>query len=341
MVKPSLSPRTLLLAAAAVLLLLAGGVSALWIYSAHRLPSEIAAWAERERQAGATVHWDSLSVAGFPLRLQVSLVNATYGKSIRPPLYTVTTPRLDGTAWVWDWGGWTLNAPDGATLSVPANEDRLGMDASAAAVTGTVSVGSAGTAIALSATTVTSGAFQAARAEARVTLPRAAAASHLESDGTLALDVARLTLPGDVKTLGRVIDTVSARATLKGTIPAGPTQTALAHWRDDGGTLDVELSRLIWGPLQAVASGTVALDQNLQPMGALKTTVIGPGALIDAIVASGALRPNDGAFAKIALGLLSKPGANGTPEVTLPARVQNGNLYLGPARLMAMPRIAW
>jgi hypothetical protein len=53
------------------------------------------------------------------------------------------------------------------------------------------------------------------------------------------------------------------------------------------------------------------------------------------------MRASDGAFAKLALGMLSKPGADGTPEVTLPARVQNGNLYLGPARLMAMPRIAW
>jgi len=53
------------------------------------------------------------------------------------------------------------------------------------------------------------------------------------------------------------------------------------------------------------------------------------------------MRPNDGQLAKIALQLMSKPGANGTPEVTLPARVQNGSLYLGPARLLAMPKIAW
>jgi hypothetical protein len=340
MVKPSLSPRTLLLAAG-VLLPLPAAVSALWLYSAHRIPMEIDAWAERERQAGISVHWDALAVGGFPLRLQVSLLNATYGKSLRPPLYTVTTPRLIGTAWVWDWGDWSLSAPEGATLSVPASEDRLGIDASAALVTGTVSVGSGGTGIALTATTVTSGAVQAARAEARVTLPRAPATNHLDTDGTLALDVTGLTLPGDVPTLGRVIDTVSARATLKGIIPAGPTPLALAHWRDDGGTLDVELQRLAWGPLQATANGTLALDQNLQPMGALNTTVIGPGALVDAVVASGAMRASDGAFAKLALGMLSKPGADGTPEVTLPARVQNGNLYLGPARLMAMPRIAW
>ncbi len=224
---------------------------------------------------------------------------------------------------------------------MPASEDRLAIDAAAAGVSGRVSVGSSGTAIALTATTVTSGAVQALRVEARVTVPRLPATNHLDTDGTLALDVTGLTLPGAIPTLGRVVDTVSARATLKGMIPSGPTPLALAHWRDDGGTLDLELQHLVWGPLQAVANGTLALDQNLQPVGALNATVIGPGALVDAVVASGAMRPNDGAFAKIALGMLSKPGANGTPEVTLPARMQNGNLYLGPARLMAMPRIAW
>jgi len=91
MVKPSLSPRTLLLARRRPAALPAA-VSALWLYSAHRIPMEIDAWAERERQAGISVHWDALAVGGFPLRLQVSLLNATYGKSLRPPLYTVTTP---------------------------------------------------------------------------------------------------------------------------------------------------------------------------------------------------------------------------------------------------------
>lgn len=341
MVKPFWSPRRFLLAAGASLLLIPVGVSVLWAYSAHRIPAQIAAWAERERQAGASVRWDALVVASFPLHLRVTLINATYGRSTRPPIYTVATPRLEGTAWIWDWGDWTLRAPEGAKVTVPPNEDRPVLDASAADVTGTVSVGRDGTSLALSATTLTSGPVQAARADVTVTLPRSPAASHLEPDGTLTIALAHLTLPADVPALGRTIDAVSARATLKGTIPAGPTPAALASWRDEGGTLEVELQRLVWGPLQAVANGTLALDQNLQPMGALNTTVIGPGAIPDALVASGSMRPNDGALAKLALGMLSKPGVNGTPEVTLPARVQNGNLYLGPARLMVMPRIAW
>jgi len=341
MIKAPMSPRRLLLVLLALLVLAAGGVSALWLWSARRIPDEIAAWAARERQAGASVAWQGLSVSGFPLRLRVSLTEASYGRSAGAPIYAVTAPRLDGSAWVWNWGSWALRAPEGARLTLPASDLRPALDAAAADVTGAVSITRDGTNLALTASTVTGNGFQAARAETHLILPAAPAGNHLESDGTLALDVTQLSLPAEVPALGRVIEAVSARATLKGAIPAGPTPQALARWRDEGGTLQVQLTRLVWGPLQANADGTIALDAQLQPEGALNTTIVGPGAIPDAMVASGAMRPNDGQLAKIALQLMSKPGANGTPEVTLPARVQNGSLYLGPARLLAMPKIAW
>ncbi|HTZ79149.1 MAG TPA: DUF2125 domain-containing protein [Stellaceae bacterium] len=341
MVKTLPSSRRLLLVAVALLLLAGGGMSALWFWSAHRIPAEIAAWAQRERQAGASVNWQSLSVGGFPLRLRVSLAGVTYGRSAGPPLYTATAPRLDGSAWIWNWGRWTISAPEGAALAVPASDLRPALDARAADVTGAVTVSGDGTDLAFTATGVAGSGFEAATTAVHLVLPAAPAGNHLESDGTLAVDVLHLSLPAEVPALGRVIDEVSARATLKGVIPAGPTPEALARWRDDGGTLELQLTRLVWGPLQANADGTLALDQQLQPEGAMRATIVGPGAIPDAMVASGAMRPNDGQLAKIALGLMSKPGANGTPQVTLPARVQNGNLYLGPARLLAMPRIAW
>jgi hypothetical protein len=53
------------------------------------------------------------------------------------------------------------------------------------------------------------------------------------------------------------------------------------------------------------------------------------------------LRPGDGAVAKIGLGLLAKAGADGTPQIETPLTVQNGQLFIGPARVAKLPVFTW
>jgi hypothetical protein len=83
------------------------------------------------------------------------------------------------------------------------------------------------------------------------------------------------------------------------------------------------------------SGGTLALDGDLQPEGALTATINGYGEVIDALTQSSQMREGDAPLAKIALGLLAKPGPDGISRVTAPLTLQNGQTFLGPAPLGA------
>jgi len=59
------------------------------------------------------------------------------------------------------------------------------------------------------------------------------------------------------------------------------------------------------------------------------------------LVAGGQLRGSDARLAQIALSMLAKPGADGRPQISTSFTIQNGQMFLGPAKLGPAPRILW
>ncbi|MGC2413068.1 MAG: DUF2125 domain-containing protein, partial [Stellaceae bacterium] len=98
---------------------------------------------------------------------------------------------------------------------------------------------------------------------------------------------------------------------------------------------------LRWGTLGVTGSGTLALDHDLQPIGAFSGAVEGYDALMSALVAAGRMRAGDARLARLALGMLAKPGPDGRPEIATSFTIQNGEMYLGPVKLGKVPRIDW
>jgi hypothetical protein len=178
-------------------------------------------------------------------------------------------------------------------------------------------------------------------AEAQALIPAHAVANHRDTWLTADLRFSGMTLPQAVPPLGDTIDHLAAAVAIRGTISGGPHRQALAAWRDDGGTLEVNSFDLGWGTLQLGAKGTLALDAGLQPIGALTALLRGYNEIIDALVTGGSLRAGDAALAKIALGLLAKEGPDGNYEISAPLTLQNGYVFLGPARLARLPNFTW
>src|SRR5208283_1721724 len=116
---------------------------------------------------------------------------------------------------------------------------------------------------------------------------------------------------------------------------------AAEAWRDAGGTLELDQLTLRWGPLMVTGSGTVALDADTQPIGSFSGAIQGYGELMTALVAAGRLRAGDARLAGLALAMLAKPGADGHPEIATSFTIQNGEMFLGPARLGKAPRFDW
>ncbi|MEE9194263.1 MAG: DUF2125 domain-containing protein, partial [Alphaproteobacteria bacterium] len=95
-----------------------------------------------------------------------------------------------------------------------------------------------------------------------------------------------------------------------------------------------------WGPLNFSATGTLALDQDLQPLLAMTATITGFNETIDALAAARAIKARDATVAKMLLSLLAKrPGGGGPAELKIPLTVQDGKLFVGPVALMKVPRL--
>jgi len=97
-----------------------------------------------------------------------------------------------------------------------------------------------------------------------------------------------------------------------------------------------------WGPLGLSGNATLALDTRLQPVGSATARVVGYVAMLDALVASGALTPSVAQAVKGILGLLAGPPASdGSPQVELPLKLRDRTLAVGPIPLLRMPELLW
>jgi Uncharacterized protein conserved in bacteria (DUF2125) len=120
---------------------------------------------------------------------------------------------------------------------------------------------------------------------------------------------------------------------LMGALSAAPLEQALAAWRDDGGTVEVRRFYFSAGGINLLANGTLALDNQMRPMGAASAAIRGYDAAIDRLTAVGTVNPRDAQLAKLLLSAIAQPGNDGERVLNVPITGQNGWLYVGPVRL--------
>ena len=172
-------------------------------------------------------------------------------------------------------------------------------------------------------------------------LPPGAPATHQEAGLAVALDAHDLTPPITPPGFGPTVDDLAFGVSLSGAFPPGPLRQAAAAWRDGGGTLEFDHLHLRWGDMEINGSGTLALDSALQPVGGFSGGVSGFDELLNALVAAGRIKARDARVARVALAMLAKAGPDGRPEIASSLTIQNGEMFLGPAKLGPAPRIDW
>jgi len=178
-------------------------------------------------------------------------------------------------------------------------------------------------------------------ADAWVILPAKPPRSPTEPALGAALDLRQVRLPGMTSVLNDTIDELAFGITIKGAVPSGKLAQAASEWRDAGGTVELDNLHLDWGGVGANASGTIALDRELQPIGGFSGAIEGYDQILTGLVQSGRMRAADAGLARLALAMLAKAGPDGRPEIKTAFRIQNGQMFLGPAKLGNAPRIAW
>lgn len=343
--------RRILIAAAVLLVLAAGAYVVYWLAAARTLAEGIENWAAAQRRNGYRIAYEEPEIGGFPLRLEVRIGAPEIAGPPGGPSWRWRGPALLLEARPWTPLDVSLSAPGRHDVAIGAAEARRYV-VEVQRATGHGSFNLAGRASELGFELGGLVVAEEGAAERRLTaesgalvLRPGAADDHREASLEFQLRLAGVVLPDEADTpLGRELATFEAEGAVLGPIPdtAATLAEALGRWRDTGGTLELRRLTTHWGPLELTADGTFALDGALQPIGAMSATVAGHEATVDAFVAAGTVSPRDGSIAKILLAALSRPSpVDGRPEVTAPITLQDGYLWVGPAKLAPLPRVTW
>jgi hypothetical protein len=149
--------------------------------------------------------------------------------------------------------------------------------------------------------------------------------------------------PGIARLLGPRIANLEADGALDGPLSLGRTlKEQAAAWRDGGGSLEIRHLALVWGPLDLSASATLALDDQLQPMGAGSTRLVGFAETLDALAAHAAISRSAATATKAVLSLLAHtPEDGGPPDVEVPLTLQYRTLSMRQVPLVRLPEVDW
>jgi hypothetical protein len=368
--------RWMLFAPFAVVLVLAMGWSALWFYAADRAEADLAAWRERERQAGRAQDCASQSIGGYPFRIEVRCTGAEFELKGTPTLQ-LKLPAAVAAVQVYDpkllIGEFTgpleisepgrppaaivnWNVGQASVRGLPLRVDR----ASLALASPTVRApGLAGDNAVLSARRLELHGRQAPGSTADDPVIEtalrldAAVADKLESvfDPAIADRVQLLAanpIDADVAATLRGVDDISPK----------PWSLRFKQWQARDGELKIEKARLAQQDVVAVGAGALKLTARGGLDGELRLTVVGMEKLlkmldIDRIMTEGQigatfnaldrLMPGLGGIARqsAAPGLVAALGERttleGKPAVAFPVRFVDGTVFIGPFQVGAVP----
>jgi hypothetical protein len=143
--------------------------------------------------------------------------------------------------------------------------------------------------------------------------------------------------------LGSTISSLSFDGKLNGQLPPpGPIASWAEAWRDGGGSLEIAHLAVGWGPLGVTGGASLALDDQLQPMGSGTTHLVGYAEALDKLAAGAVLTKSAATAAKAVLSLLAGSGAGNEPaSVDVPLTLQYRTLSMRQVPLLRLPELDW
>lgn len=138
-----------------------------------------------------------------------------------------------------------------------------------------------------------------------------------------------------------IVSQAAADLDVTGSLPVLPSGDDLTAWRDAGGIIEVRRLELTSGPVRIGGDGTLALDRNGQPIGAMSLEISGYHAALDALIVRGALSVTTGFRMKQIFAVLAGGSVNPSKPVRIPLTLQERVLSAGPIPLMELPAVDW
>jgi hypothetical protein len=179
---------------------------------------------------------------------------------------------------------------------------------------------------------------------AHASLADEATADHSDPAATFSVSAEAIALPAVIKwPLGTNISSLSMDGVMNGPLPQTRDITSWAEtWRDRGGSLAITHLALGWGPLGLTSSATLALDEQLQPMGSGNGRIVGYAPTLDRLAAAGMLTKSAATAAKAVLSLMAGAGGSDEPSVVdVPLTLQYRTLSMRQVPLVRLPELDW
>lgn len=327
-----MSARRLVLITAIGLVAALLAYSLYWMHAAGQARNHVEAWAEARRAEGWTVAWAEATPGGFPWRLRLTL---TAPELSHPSSLRWRGPHLElWTAPLWPRAIHVETAGD-HTLTWAGRDWPLSLERLAATIAdGSLDAHLHG--LKTKQTIIADLGLSLAALPANPT-PSGQQASWRFALSGRDIDLPPGTLPGFDGQMA--LAEISGR--VMGVIPTGTPVAAIAGWSKQGGIIELDRVAVDWPPMGLEGSGTAALDPSGQPLVALSTRIHGFDALMDRLHQAGLVDQATARTSKTLLGLMAKADPRGRPAIPAPITLQDGSLYLGPARMAAVPGIPW
>lgn len=328
-----------------ILLLVLGGGVGYWFYWNHLaegLRAGLDRWVADRRAEGIDVRHGPVEVSGFPYRLLLTVDSPAISVPRQPAGPSWSAASLDVYLQPWNLRHVILQPQGAQQLGWDAHDGRKATVIRSADTRISVRFSDAGRleTIATDIHEMVADGDSPVRQAGRLQF------HYRDNDGQAPdrpKDSTNLALTGDdiMLTAGLVPigDTYqqAALSVLLRPLPAGTTPAALDAWRDESGVIDVSRIAFLTDRLRVSGDGTVALDLNRRPEGAMTFVVHGADQFIDALTAQGRMSEIARVGLRMAVSALEKTDKEGNRTVTLPLTIQDGIVSLLGFKLFPVP----
>jgi hypothetical protein len=335
--------RPALLTPCILIISLTVGYPIFWFYAALTGEDLINTWIEKRRLQGLEVSHEKISSSGFPFLVRVTLKSPEVRSSTNRLIFTSQSASLEYKPW------------DFKTLRIEAiGVEKMG-DFSQNVALKTASIESVltfGSGERLIATSIVANGIRIVDTYRGVLLktkklytdiefPDRLPITYKESAFRLKAFLKDIVLPKlEVPLFGTTIQSIRVKADFLGPVMIDEFPKNLRAWRKAGGTLELSWLRLVWNTLDMRANGTLALDQEMRPIGALTADIRGFDEALSALANAGLIRQKMLPASRVTLNLLAKTDENdGRRVLTVPMTAQNGAFFVGPIKLTKLPAI--
>lgn len=337
-------PVVALLVPVVVLALLLAGYGLWWRLLADRVRETVVTLQAEQRTLGRNLDWDSLEISGFPYLVDATMTKA---KLLAPD----TGAAWDGERIVVSMKPLSLNTisfslegeqhffyvGEGRWIEADARADKALVKASSRDTSQTISTR-------LERLTG-KGKFDASDfnfivedASAVITLSAPNGQEALPRFD-LSSQIKNVALQGNLELpLGSAIEMLALDVGVKlpAKLPVATSAAVVAAWRQTGTPIDIRRFELEWGGISIAAVGEIKFDARNLPEGRLRLTLGNHPRILELLEVNGWISRETRSAATPVLDVLAFVSGDPKRRVTVPLRFENGDVYLGPARVMTM-----